>query len=51
VKNGIRGVYHSVGTQHLQSYLDEYAFRYNHRNDDAPMFKIVLSQVRRLDAA
>jgi transposase-like protein len=27
LKNGIRGVYHSVSTKHLQSYLDEYAFR------------------------
>jgi transposase len=51
VKNGIRGVYHSVGSKHLQSYLDEYSFRYNHRDEDAPMFKIVLSQVRRQAAA
>lgn len=32
VKRGIGGVYHAVSTQHLQSYLDEYAFRYNHRD-------------------
>jgi transposase len=50
VKNGIRGVYHSVGTRHLQSYLDEYAFRYNHRNVPAPMFKLVLSQISQHDA-
>lgn len=32
VKRGISGVYHGVSTQHLQSYLDEYAFRYNNRD-------------------
>ncbi len=31
VKRGIGGTYHSVSTEHLQSYLDEYAFRYNNR--------------------
>src|SRR3990170_7365217 len=31
VKNGIRGVYHSVSAKYLQSYLNEYSFRYNHR--------------------
>ena len=30
-KNGIRGVYHNVSTKHLQSYLNEYAFRFNRR--------------------
>lgn len=46
VKRGISGVYHSVSPQHLQSYLDEYSFRYNHRQDKMPMFKIVLGQIR-----
>jgi transposase len=31
VKGGIKGVYHSVSEKWLQSYLDEYAWRYNHR--------------------
>jgi transposase len=31
VKNGIRGVYHNVSKQHLQGYLNEYAWRYNNR--------------------
>jgi transposase len=31
VKRGISGTYHSVSTKHLQSYLDEYVFRYNNR--------------------
>ena len=24
-KNGVRGVYHSISTQYLQNYLDEYS--------------------------
>jgi transposase-like protein len=31
LKSGIRGTYHSVSSKWLQSYLDEYAWRYNHR--------------------
>jgi transposase-like protein len=31
LRRGIGGTYHSVSTKHLQSYLDEYAFRYNNR--------------------
>lgn len=42
LKNGIRGTYHAVGSDYLQSYVDEYAFRYNHRKDSKPMFKTML---------
>lgn len=45
LKRGINGVYHSVSAKHLQSYLDEYSFRYNHRNARKPMFKSFLGQV------
>lgn len=45
-KNGIRGVYHAVSARHLQNYLDEYSFRYNHRNDVKPMFLSFLSRVK-----
>jgi transposase-like protein len=44
LKNGLRGVYHGVGTQHLQSYLDEYTFRYNHRDDARGMFPTMLTR-------
>jgi transposase-like protein len=46
VKNGIRGVYHSLSTKWLQSYLNEYAWRYNHRPAiyDGPMFKALLER-------
>jgi hypothetical protein len=31
MKNGIRGNYHAVSPKWLQGYLNEFAWRYNHR--------------------
>jgi transposase len=45
VKRGISGVYHSVSPKYLQSYVNEYSFRYNHRKDETPMFQTFLNQV------
>ncbi len=45
VKRGIGGVYHSVSKQYLQTYLDEYSYRYNRRNSGQPMFTSLLSEV------
>ena len=44
-ERGINGAYHSVSPHHLQNYINEYAFRYNHRQDETPMFKTILGQV------
>jgi transposase-like protein len=41
VKRGITGVYYQVGAQYLQSYLNEYAFRYNRRKVMRPMFSLL----------
>jgi transposase len=51
LKRGLSGVYHAVSETHLQGYLDEYAFRYNHREDEQPMFTTMLGQVRKASAA
>jgi transposase-like protein len=45
VKRGIGGVYHSVSKKYLQTYLNEYSFRYNRRNSGQPMFTSLLEQV------
>jgi transposase len=45
IRRGIGGVNHSVSTKYLQDYLNEYAFRYNHREDEAPMFAIMGKEV------
>ena len=49
IKSGIRGVYHNVGRHYLQTYLNEYAFRYNRRFDVQPMFLSILQQVEKRD--
>ena len=41
VKRGIKGVYYQVGLPYLQSYLNEYAFRYNRRKVMRPMFSLL----------
>lgn len=42
VKRGIGGVYHAVSAKHLQGYLNEYAWRYNHREDGKAQFEALL---------
>lgn len=42
VKRGIDGVYHAVSAKHLQGYLNEYAWRYNHRHSERAMFETLL---------
>jgi transposase len=44
IKNGIRGVYHSVSPDYLQTYLDEYTFRYNRRHSGNKQFRAILSR-------
>jgi len=43
LKTGMRGAYKHVSLRYLQSYLDEYAFRYNHRRDGG-MFDALLAR-------
>jgi transposase-like protein len=45
LKRSIDGTYHHVTAKHLQGYVDEYSFRYSHRNDEKPMFLTMLEQV------
>jgi len=45
IKRGIGGVYHSVSPEYLQTYLDEYAFRYNRRHEGNQQFNAILERV------
>jgi transposase len=45
LKGGLTGVYHGVSTEYLQAYVDEFTFRYNHREDERPMFWTFLDRV------
>jgi transposase len=42
VKRGIGGVYHSVSQKYLQTYLDEYSWRYNRRDQGNLLFTSLL---------
>ena len=47
LKRGISGVYRGVSTKHLQSYLDEYVFRYNNRGDERGLFMAFLDRIEK----
>jgi transposase len=42
MKRGIAGTYHAVSSKWLQGYLNEYAWRYNHRSDERAQFESLL---------
>ncbi len=44
-KKSVRGTYAFVSPQYLQAYLDEFAFRYNHRF--SPCFQILMARAAR----
>ena len=41
-KRGLDGVFHGVSKQHLQGYLNEYVWRYNHRHEPHAHFQQLL---------
>ena len=45
VKRGIDGVHHAVSAKYLQTYINSYSFRWNHRDDEKPMFLQILSRL------
>jgi transposase len=47
LKRGISGVYRGVSTKNLQSYLDEYVFRYNNRGDERGLFMAFLDRIEK----
>lgn len=51
VKRGLSGVQHNVSRKWLELYVSEFAFKYNHRDDAEPMFKIFLRNVRKASTA
>lgn len=45
MKRSIDGTYHAVSKKHLQSYVDEFAYRYSHRHSELPLFLMMLNAV------
>lgn len=43
LKNGIRGAYKHTSDKYLQLYVNEYAFKWNHRNSQATTFRNLLT--------
>ena len=44
-KMGVKGAHHFVSHKHLNKYLAEHTFRYNHRNEIRPMFWFMMDRV------
>lgn len=51
VKRGLSGVQHNVSRKWLELYVSEFAFKYNHRDDGVPMFKLFLRNVGKAASA
>ncbi len=47
-KMGVRGAHHSISRKWLQGYLNEWAWRYNHRDDPRAMFLTLLGRAAAL---
>jgi len=45
LKGWLRGIHHHCSKQHLQSYLDEYHYRYNRRNSMNSMFDLLIQKM------
>lgn len=45
MKRSIHGTYHSVSRKYLQSYVDEFAYRYNYRFSETPLFYRLLKRM------
>lgn len=45
LKRSINGTFHHVSKQHLQLYVNEFAFRYNRRKSESPMFSHLSARV------
>ena len=45
LKRSIDGSYHHVTSKYLPLYIDEYSFRYSHRNDEQSMFLTMMERV------
>ncbi|MBK7683106.1 MAG: transposase [Bacteroidetes bacterium] len=45
VKRSIKGTYRKVTDPYLQNYLNEFAFRFNHRNESDYGFSVLLGEL------
>jgi transposase len=46
-KTGVRGTHHAISKRWLPTYLNEWAWRYNHRDSAEPQFRLLLRSAAR----
>ena len=51
LKRGIVSTHASVSPQHLQKYIDEFGYRFNHRHEPVYMFNRLLGQISSVEPA
>lgn len=47
LKTSFKGVYKHAGSAYIQAYVNEYAWRYSHRNSQLPLFDVLLLGIAR----
>ena len=45
LKRSVDGTYHAVSPKYLQTYVDEFAFRYNHRKSTESIYNVLLNKI------
>ncbi|MGH7202933.1 MAG: IS1595 family transposase [Candidatus Levyibacteriota bacterium] len=45
IKPGVKGVYRKVSGKYIESYMDEYCFRYNNRKSPDQVFDLLLARI------
>jgi len=45
LKRSVNGTYHAVSKKHLQTYVDEFAWRYNQRASSVPLFELLMRRM------
>jgi transposase len=45
LKRSVHGTYHNVSPKYLQNYVDEFAFRFNLRKSEKPIFDCILERI------
>ena len=46
LKRSINGTYHFVSPKYLQTYVNEFAYRYNYRSSEIHLFDLLLANIK-----